>query len=145
MKKLMSLMILVGMIFAAGVAKAQVAPLFEEVRANVPFEFHAGDTMFPAGGIVIKRLNPMEPQILAISTADGGYTALFLAHLSGMKQEAKTSELVFHKYGNAYFLASINIEGYASGMELGRSRDEETTARTEIPTEGRRVAARPFE
>jgi hypothetical protein len=142
-KQLGALVIMLALTLAlgAGRAKAQTAPVFGQVRANVPFEFYAGDTKFPAGSYIVKRLNEMDPKILTISTADGKITSLLVVHLQDMKQDAKTSELVFNKYGSRFFLNGVNVQGYSNASQVDKSHFEELVGKGETPGEGRRVNA----
>lgn len=140
-KQLGALVFMLALVFTAGTVIAQVAPLFGEVRANVPFEFYAGDTKFPAGSYVVKRLSENDPSILTITTGDGKITALLVVHLQDNKQEAKTSELVFNKYGSRFFLNSVTVAGYSNGSQLDKSHFETLVGQGEAPGEGRRVTA----
>jgi hypothetical protein len=127
--------------FMAGMAKAQSAPAFGRINANVPFEFYAGDTKFPAGSYVIQRLNESEPKILTISTADGRITALLLVHLQDLKQDSKTSEISFNKYGSRFFLSGVTVAGYSNGSMVDKSHFEDLVGKGEVAGEGRRVPA----
>ena len=140
-RQLMTLLVMLGLLIGMGTAKAQVNPVFGEIRANVPFEFHAGSTRFPAGNYVIKRLNESDPRILTISPVNGGATSMMMVHLQDNKVESKANELVFNKYGSRFFLSSIAIAGYSNGNIVDKSQFEEVVSKGETPGEGRRVPA----
>lgn len=133
----------VAVLFATGVAKvrAQVAPVFGEVRVMVPFEFYAGDTQFPAGTYVIKRLNEMDPTVLTVSPVNGKATAILLVGLQDNHTPAKSSDVSFNKYGTRYFISGVSVEGYSNGSAVQPSNFENLVAKGEVRGQGRMVPA----
>ena len=73
------------------------------VTANVPFDFMAGDTPLPAGAYNITRGSFNVPA-LSIKGLHSGVT--MLSNVSGKRRD-RTTCLVFNRYGDKYFLASI--------------------------------------
>ena len=89
--------------------------------ANIPFAFTVNSTTLPAGSYTIRNLGPGN-NVLQISSYDARAGMLTTALHSGRK--ATRTVLVFHRYGDRYFLKSIERKGYASGYEFAECRLE---------------------
>lgn len=137
----------VAVLFAAGGVVTEVhaqntngaAPVFGQVRVTVPFEFYAGDTQFPAGDYVIKRLNENDPSVLTVQPVNGKATAILLVQLQDNKVQAKTSDVSFNKYGTRYFISAVTVDGYSSGSMVQPSPYENLVAKGEVRGQGRIV------
>src|SRR3981189_1837908 len=53
------------------------AQIIGEIEANIPFQFHAGNTKLPAGNYVIHMLDNTDLGIMEITSTDGSTSALF--------------------------------------------------------------------
>ena len=122
-RKLLSLCI--GLLFALtvhpGKAHAQISG---EIEANIPFQFHAGDTKLPPGNYIIHMLGDSDLKVMEITSADGSTSALFEVQDAEANSTPGKSELIFNKYGNRYFLAKVFDEGNPSGSQVLKSRYE---------------------
>ena len=106
------------LLMAAGSAYAQLGSR-QEVRANVPFDYKVGNAAMKAGNCSIRAVTP---DALAIR-CDGSEAKLALTgSVSG--RPASETKLVFHKYGDEYFLAQIWIEGDNTGRQFPRTHAE---------------------
>ena len=105
------------------VANAQIDSV-PQIEANVPFAFMVGDTRLPAGKYNIKTLDENAPSILEISSVDGRTSVAFDTENATTRSDrsAKTTELVFDKVGDRYFLSQVWVSGSNSGSELAKSR-----------------------
>jgi hypothetical protein len=96
-----------------GIATAN-AQTNSNLRADVPFNFTVGKTAIPAGncGVV------MSSQVARIACADEQ------AGIVGQeaRRDSGTPKLVFHKYGDQYFLAEVWTE--SKGLILSESPAE---------------------
>jgi len=102
-------------------ARAQV---IDPLEANVPFEFHVGNSTLPAGKYVIQPLDDSDLTVLEIRSADGSTAAFFDVQAVEAKSEPAKNEVIFKKYGNRYLLANVFEEGNRSGDRVIESRDE---------------------
>jgi hypothetical protein len=95
---------LVASILSAAPASAKSV---DGLRALIPFDFHVGDRLVPAGEYAVKAMSDNEVAI-RIRSADGreGATVLTSAKQAGLNSGA-SPRLVFHKYGDEYFLAAV--------------------------------------
>ena len=117
----MLLMILALAFVTAVAANAQSA-------ANVPFEFVAGTTSLPAGHYYISN-STSGGEIVRIRSAKQEASVFSLTTRLNKGTAAEASKLVFHRYGNRYFLAEIWRAGETEGQKLLKSREEKAIER----------------
>src|SRR5437867_6127349 len=116
---MIAMIVLVGsMAFAA---KAQTSGRVQLI-ANIPFEFNINDKTLPAGEY---RVQPVDStsQVLMIQSNDRKESAIVLmTSVTGKAQEQ--AKLIFHRYGNHYFLAQVWVDGETEGLQAQKSRGE---------------------
>jgi hypothetical protein len=120
---LLSLFIALVFALTMNPTKAQ-AQIIDQLDANVPFEFHAGNAKFPAGQYIIRFAHEDDRSYMEISSADGRTSALFQVRPIEANSTAAKSELIFNKYGDRYFLAQLFEGGSETGNEVMESRYE---------------------
>jgi hypothetical protein len=96
------------------------------VRANVPFEFHAGGQTLPAGQYQI-TLDPVS-KLVTVRAIEGGAGAFLAARQSTAKAGAAETLLAFNKYGDTYFLREVRNHGSVS-YSWGPSKRERMVGR----------------
>jgi len=82
-----------------------VAKSVNGIKAQVPFDFYVGDRMVPAGPCNISSMTADET-VLRISSGRKGAAATTISAHDKLKGEGQ-ARLVFHKYGDQYFLAAV--------------------------------------
>jgi len=129
MKKAYTTIALFGLLVTLAVAANAQTAGRSELRASVPFEFSVGQTSLPACEYTIALVNPASDQvILRISARDGSRNAM--VHMFSVKGKSATnSMLVFHRYGDRYFLAQAWVDGETEGLSAPKSNAERTTQR----------------
>ena len=128
MKKQMLWMplVLIAMFAAAAVStRAQAA---YGLRADVPFDFVVGDKTIPAGRITAHGVSAAFQGSLTIRNLAQGELALRNGRKMLGADRTDQGKLVFHKYGNRYFLAQIWIPGYEA-WEVMKSKEERSLER----------------
>jgi hypothetical protein len=82
-------------------------------KADIPFGFYVRDTAMPAGSYTVQEANTAG--IVQIRNNDTGKSILAMAppNQSGHSADSK---LVFHKYGDRYFLSELWLAG-AAGVD----------------------------
>jgi hypothetical protein len=83
------------------------AQIVDELEADIPFQFHAGNAKLPAGKYIIRVLDNTDLGAMEISTADGSAAALLEVRPTQTKSSPVKSELIFNKYGDRYFLEKL--------------------------------------
>jgi hypothetical protein len=119
MKRLSSIVLcVVAGLAAAGSGLAQTAA----VRAKVPFTFAAGRTWLPAGSYIISQVSPQE---ISIQNADTRRVVAVSFIQPQNLATVSSGSLVFHKYGERYFLSGMTCPPSAETATLPTSPLEE--------------------
>jgi hypothetical protein len=122
------------LLFVPLIAAAQLAQT-EHVAAQVPFKFMVGNVSLPAGPVTL-QLADEKGWVLAISNPDVKLSIYSLASPTVAPKVAKTSALVFRKYGERYFLASMRIGDSRTGYEFRPGKlENEMRAQNVTPAE----------
>lgn len=125
-KSVTMLAVLLTLALATAVATANGQSRYK-LTADVPFEFVVGDKVFAAGRYRVSQVG-IGGEALAIRSADSKNNAIRLTSATE-SQERKSARLVFHRYGNTYFLSQVWEGGDRTGRQLRKSRQEIATQR----------------
>ncbi len=118
------------LVFVCAQVFAQWQP---RLRAEIPFEFQAGGASYPAGEYSLDAIS--SNALLRIMAGDGSSSGAVMALPAHTIQPPNGSRLLFHRYGDRYFLAQVWVEGSTSGFELPRSRSERELAQNGTPVQ----------
>ena len=99
------------------------------IRIVIPFEFIIKGETLPPGVYTVKRASSERPETLLLSSADGGSSLYIMTTNVRVKTRESGSKLVFHQYGDRYFLSQVYEAGNNEGRQLFKSRGERATAR----------------
>ena len=129
-KGLAKIGLLVIMTMIAAGTSAQAQSLEYKLNANIPFDFTVANKKFQAGEYSIRRADQMAGDTLVrISSADGqANISRFTIPVIRRDAQSKAT-LVFHRYGDEYFLFEIWPAGASTGRTLPKSRDEKAAER----------------
>jgi hypothetical protein len=98
-----------------------------KMRVNIPFDFTAGTAQLKAGEYTIQRSSG---KILALRAVNETKDVFVLVHYTVRRTERDLSgKLVFHRYGNDYFLVETWNSGEPSGNGLAESSAEHRVAK----------------
>jgi hypothetical protein len=101
-----------------------------QLHAAVPFAWHVNGRQMQAGNYEISR-DASSPVLLIQDRTNGrGAYVMTIPETTGNS----ASRLVFHRYGNRYFLAEVVAPGVTVGT-LPISRDEKEAMKSERPRE----------
>src|SRR5438045_8674930 len=75
----------------------------DRIAAKVPFEFVLGNKVVPAGDWTVQSGN-MSSSVLQIRNTDARVNMFAMPSAIASKKASGNYTLVFHKYGNNYFL-----------------------------------------
>jgi hypothetical protein len=95
--------------------------------ADIPFEFRVGTTLLPAGHYSVHP--QASTHILSIQCFECNAAAMILTNGVEARKMPVTAKLVFNRYGNKYFLATVWTPGNPTGRELPKSAAEREVAR----------------
>jgi len=107
-------------------AYAQSSLLISKVE--IPFDFSVGDRTLPAGVYSVTRIF-QDKVTLLIRSEDGREAIMTLTAPVEAKERPETWKLVFHHYGESYFLSQIWEPGSRDGRQLSKSRTEQSIER----------------
>jgi hypothetical protein len=107
----------------------------QKIVVQVPFEFVVGSKVVPSGEWIVQPASVGTNSLMIRN--NGAAVAMFsAASLLDAKEVAGNYALVFHKYGNRYFLSAVKIAGTRTGYRLPQSKAEaEMRARNVTATE----------
>ena len=108
------------------------------LRATIPFDFNVRGKTLPAGRYEIRRFGNELDGLIIANINDKHGKAMFETEPVEAKRRSSRSELVFHRYGDSYFLSEVFAGGEDTGRELVPSRQERTLLR-EMASNGSKV------
>src|SRR6516165_2371135 len=94
---------------------AQTTPSQRLMKVNVPFSFGVEDHSLPAGQYLVFTVTP--ERSIRIVSADGKHSAIVNTLPNYASSPSENSRLVFHRYGNEYFLTQV----WTAGQNVGRN------------------------
>jgi hypothetical protein len=123
--RILSTTLVLGIMVALGLpAGAQTLRL----KADIPFEFQVGHDSLPAGSYTIATTSSQNEIVLS---QDNGGTALRLVfHRTDKGEASGQTSVTFHRYGDRYFLSSIQPGWTSIGFETQPSRGEKEAAQS---------------
>jgi hypothetical protein len=90
-------------VIAVAAAAAACAQNPDAMKANVPFNFVVCGKTIPAGEVTVARVSSLG----ALAINGGGHSVIVLGGPEAPRKDANHVRLVFHRYGDAYFLAEV--------------------------------------
>ena len=91
---------------------------------HIPFNFTAGEKSFPAGKYVFERIWKNSDSVWVVRRKDNVGKAMLLTRPVRANETQQETRLVFHQYGDLYFLAEIWTPGDQMGRQI-QSSDRE--------------------
>ena len=99
-----------------------------KVKVTVPFSFIVNRANLPAGEYLVQSVD-VEGKVLAIRNVVTNTTNLVMFNSCTSLASPTQTKLIFHRYGERYFLSRIWVAGNTSGHELSPSPREKEVAR----------------
>jgi hypothetical protein len=119
MKRILAIaLVLASTLVVAGASSAQE----HRVKATVPFNFTVGDFTVPAGTYTVDS-TAISPDVLVLRNVDKDIKIVTTGR-SNQSNPQRVSALVFHKYGNQYFLSQIRSEGASINVDFPVTKAE---------------------
>lgn len=113
-----------GLLLMAACANAQDVNL----KANIPFDFVVGKATLPAGAYSIQSIDAARSMTLLIKGNEGKVLKLVSPNVAQALHPSEKTRLLFHRYGDQYFLSQIWMGGEAIGRQFRMSRRESELA-----------------
>jgi hypothetical protein len=110
------------------------------LRAEIPFDFAAGNTRLPAGEYQVKFVSQ---QAVLIQSKDARSSAVVSTMATQANKTSDVGKLVFNRYGDQYFLSKIWSSASDTGRALYKSRlEREVAAQSRVKPAPTAVAAK---
>ena len=123
-KGLITVALLAMAISVAGMS-AQAQTLQYGLTANIPFDFSVSGKKLPAGEYWISRAQEASGDaVLQIRSTDGNSIANRFSIPVSTFNPKRRGELIFHKYGEQYFLSEVWPAGGITGRAFPKSNAE---------------------
>lgn len=120
------IILLSAIVLLASVASTQAQSLGgNRIRANIPFDFNISEKKLPAGEYSVGRaINHSDDLLVSISDREGRSKAIRLSNAVVRSRPNGKALLVFHRYGDQYFLFQVWPAGATVGREFQKSKSE---------------------
>jgi len=116
------MLVLLSIAALAASAKAQTG---SGVRANVPFDFTVAGKRFAVGHYSITRANQTSGDLVLEVNSLAEHSRVFPITSPVYTRTARNqSVLIFHRYGDEYFLSQVWAAGSTTGRAFTKSRRE---------------------
>ncbi|MEP6741788.1 MAG: hypothetical protein ABJB61_04760 [bacterium] len=99
---------------------------------NISFSFIVGQKTLPAGEYTVEPNRRDSDNVWLVQSSDGRVSALFTTMPVRASETPEKAKLVFHKYGDQYFLSQIWTAGDIGGRELPMPRPERELAKNGV-------------
>ena len=114
-------------VFATSVVSAN-AQTNQRVYAQIPFDFIVGGKTLSAGKYMVSSAMSDGSALLIRNVKAKGSAIRLTDRMNARSAEPKTC-LVFHRYGQTYFLAEVWQSGFSTGRRLHASKAERALQR----------------
>jgi hypothetical protein len=105
------------------ISAASGAAQSSTIEVNVPFSFAVNNSLLPAGSYTF-GFDSMVPDLLVVRDRTNGIKARDLGQRGSMGQ-GKPRSLIFHRYGNRYFLREVRLASASNGIFLPETKSEQ--------------------
>lgn len=113
-----------------------------QLRARVPFQFYAGDTLLPPGTYTLRVPDRAEPDWLLLASADDRLAVHLASQDAAAESTPTEAYLVFHRYGDNAFLSEVWIDGRVLGYVIPASHTQLEAEKSGTHMESKQVWAR---
>lgn len=132
-KHLISIAALFSFVLVLSVAST-FAQSVRSIRVNIPFDFQIDKKTLPAGDYRIATPPATNSvRTILLSEINGRANSFLNSAIFGTRDESLESSLVFHRYGDLYFLAEINAGSNKIILHRTRAEDKLTARNTIEP------------
>ena len=123
-KKALVVLAMATLLITASVGFSFSHPWGFGVRADIPFDFVVGTKTLPKGTYTVE-LHDSIHNVLIVQGQDNGETAFAGSiRVSAEDIEDNSPKLIFHRYGDQYFLSQVWSGARLAGKELPKSQQE---------------------
>ena len=125
MIKKMTMLLLIATLTLVSAAVSANGQSSRNQIANIPFEFTVGSHTLPSGTYSVSEMSS-GGEAVRIRSKSSSLSVIRLSNSIVKANPTSQGKLVFHRYGNSYFLAEVWTAGYSTGRALRESSAEES-------------------
>lgn len=132
--------LLCAILLATVVVSAQGQSLSQRITAQIQFDFTIGDQKLPSGKYSVGRVRQnSDDLVLSVDDQNGRSKSLHTSIPVRNLDLTDKATLVFHRYGDQYFLYQVWPAGTTTGRQFPKSRSERELQQTlvSIPAAGK--------
>jgi hypothetical protein len=122
---ILSSAIAMGLLVSTGSVQAQNSP---KGTANIPFAFQAGSRQMPAG---VYDISLLSDHVVLLQSLGANASAFLIVTPSDEGTVQMNSRLVFHQYGELYFLSAVWEAGTKHGVTCAATSKEKEILRAQ--------------
>jgi hypothetical protein len=100
-----------------------------EFNVSVPFDFIVNGSSFPAGEYTFQSVG-VQGKVLSIRGVNSQTQGTIVSNDRRASEPSQQTKLVFHRYGNQYFLAEVWLRGNDMGRTVPECPLEKEVATT---------------
>jgi len=119
---------MLGLFLTLAVASVQAQTERNEVT-NIPFKFVVGQNTLPAGKYRVESRTKNSDTVWLIQSTDSSASAVAITTPVRVSTTQEESKLIFHRYGDLYFLTQVWTAGANVGREFSTSSQERAVER----------------
>jgi hypothetical protein len=123
MKRTMNWTLILGTLILGSFLMEAAPSLHKTWKANIPFDFYVNSTKLSSGDYMIRESGSSQSTLL-IQKNEGADKAVAFAIPESSSKSLETSNLIFHKYSDTYFLSSMWSQGNGTGLMIPPSKME---------------------
>ena len=122
--------LLCAILLATLVVSAHAQSPSNRVTAQIPFDFNIGDKMLPSGKYSVGRVRQNADDIVLSIDDERGHSKGIHTSIPVRNLDlTDNAKLVFHRYGDQYFLYQVWPAGTTTGRQFPASRSERDAQR----------------
>lgn len=127
-----------AILLATFVTSAQAQSSSNRVTAQIPFDFSIGDRKLPAGKYSVGRVRQgADDAVLSVDDERGKSKTVRTSIPVRALDLNENAKLIFHRYGDQYFLYQVWAAGTSTGRQFPKSHSEREAQNGANPSVGK--------
>ena len=112
-----------------------------KLRFHIPFQFSINSETFTPGDYVVIQKSTFLLKVANLNSSSAAFESVYPAQ--SRKEANGQVRLIFHRYGNQYFLATVSDGSWQSTYDFRTSTDEKHLAQMNAPKPMMTVSVSP--
>ena len=114
--------LLCAILLATFVTSAQAQSPSNRVTVQIPFDFNIGDRKLPSGKYSVGRIRQGSDDVVLTVDDENGHSKAIRTSIAVRNLDiTENGKLVFHRYGDQYFLYQVWPAGTTTGRQFPKS------------------------